>query len=63
MSNTNNIISINPYNDKYSSLIRPIQIFLPSHDRNLDEKTEEFVGRERLMEKLYNWSSIPSKTC
>ncbi len=63
MSNTNNIISINPYNDKYSSLIRYIQIFLPCHDKSLDEKTEEFVGRERLMEKLYNWLSNPNKTC
>ena len=63
MSNTNNNIPTNPYNDQYSSLIRPIQIFLPCHDKNLDEKTEEFVGRERLMERLFNWLSNSNKTC
>lgn len=62
MSKPGNRVPTNPYNDRYSSLIRPIKIFLPSYSRNADERTEEFVGRERLMERLFNWLSNPNKT-
>lgn len=57
MNNETHKIPSNPYNDKYSSLIRPIKIFLPSQDDDVDENTAEFVGRERLMERLFNWLS------
>lgn len=62
--NNNNKIPTNPYNDKYSSLIRPIKIFLPVQDKKEkaeDHKYDDFVGRERLMEKLFNWLSDKNK--
>lgn len=58
MSNKTNKVPLNPYNDKYSSLIRPIKIFLPTDGgKNVGERggRDDFVGRERLMERLYNW--------
>lgn len=64
MVEANNNIPTNPYNDKYSSLIRPIKIYLPSQDKNEDikeHKYDDFVGRERLMEKLFNWLSDKKK--
>ena len=60
----NNRVPTNPYNDKYSSLIRPIKIFLPAQDKKDDieeHKYDDFVGRERLMEKLFNWLSDKKK--
>ena len=53
----------NPYNDKYSSLIRTIKIFLPSRTKestNDSSEYDDFVGRERLMERLFNWLSDKS---
>lgn len=64
MTKANNKIPTNHYNDKYSSLIRPIKIFLPTQDKkeNVEEhKYDDFVGRERLMEKLFNWLSDKKK--
>ena len=64
MSNPRNKIPTNPYNDQYSSLIRPIKIYLPKHNRqdsDDDHKYDDFVGRERLMERLYNWLSSESQ--
>lgn len=60
MEQANNTIPTNPYNDKYSSLIRTIKIFLPSRAKNTTDDSSEyddFVGRERLMERLFNWLS------
>lgn len=59
-----NTVPTNPFNDKYSSLIRPIKIFLPTRDKNdnlEDHKYDDFVGRERLMERLFNWLSDKKK--
>ena len=59
-----NTVPTNPFNDKYSSLIRPIKIFLPAQDKNdnlEDNKYDDFVGRERLMERLFNWLSDKKK--
>lgn len=64
MTKLNNKIPTNQFNDKYSSLIRPIKIFLPTQDKkeNVEEhKYDDFVGRERLMEKLFNWLSDKKK--
>jgi len=64
MKKPSNKIPTNPYNDQYSSLIRPIKIFLPVQDRKEkaeDHKYDDFVGRERLMEKLFNWLSDKNK--
>ena len=64
MTKRNNKIPTNQYNDKYSSLIRPIKIFLPAQDKKddlEDHKYDDFVGRERLMEKLFNWLSDKNK--
>lgn len=64
MTKANNKIPTNQYNDKYSSLIRPIKIFLPTQDKKEkaeDHKYDDFVGRERLMEKLFNWLSDKNK--
>lgn len=60
------IVSTNAFNDKYSSLTRPIKIFLPiseskKRDEDGNDKYDDFVGRERLMEKLFNWLSDKSK--
>lgn len=59
-----NIVPANPFNEKYSSLIRPIKIFLPAQDQNdnlEDHKYDDFVGRERLKERLFNWLSDKKK--
>lgn len=58
-----NIGSTGAFNDKYSSLIRPIRIFLPVSGAKKKDggKYDDFVGRERLMEKLFNWLSDKSK--
>mgnify|MGYP002525378386 CR=1 FL=1 len=76
MTKSSNNIPTNPYNDQYSSLIRPIKIYLPKHngqddnddykkhnkqDDNDDHKYDDFVGRERLMERLYNWLSAENQ--
>lgn len=64
MTKPNNKIPTNPYNDKYSSLIRPIKIFLPTQgekEKIEEHKYDDFVGRERLMEKLFNWLSDKNK--
>lgn len=61
-----NIVSTNTFNDKYSSLTRSIKIFLPvreskKKDEGEYENYDDFVGRERLMERLYNWLSDKNK--
>lgn len=64
MTKPSNNIPTNPFNDKYSSLIRPIKIFLPTQgekEKAEDHKYDDFVGRERLMEKLFNWLSDKNK--
>ena len=64
MAEANNKIPTNLYNDKYSSLIRPIKIFLPTQNKkeNIEDyKYDDFVGRERIMEKLFNWLSDKKK--
>ena len=54
----NNKVTTNKYNDRFSSLIRPIQIFLPEREGgDSNYKYADFVGRERLMERLFNWLS------
>lgn len=60
------IVSIGAFNGRYSSLTRPIKIFLPvseskKRDGDGNDKYDDFVGRERLMEKLFNWLSDKSK--
>lgn len=60
MTSRNDKIPTNKYNDKYSSLIRPIKIFLPTQD-NKEHRYDDFVGRERLMERLFNWLSDKKK--
>lgn len=60
MTSRNDKIPTNKYNDKYSSLIRPIKIFLPTQD-NKEHWYDDFVGRERLMERLFNWLSDKKK--
>lgn len=63
MDKHNNRFPTNTYNDRYSSLIRTIKIFLPSRAKEAtDDSTEydDFVGRERLMERLFNWLSDKS---
>ena len=60
MSKQSNTIPTNRYNDKYTSLIRSIKIFLPprqKHGNEDDGKDDDFVGRERLMERLFLWLS------
>ena len=57
MSKQSNIIPTNCYNDKFTSLIRSIKIFLPSQQKRGDGKDDDFVGRERLMERLFLWLS------
>lgn len=60
MTSQNNKIPTNKYNDTYSSLTRPIKIFLPTQDKG-EHKYDDFVGRERLMERLFNWLSDKKK--
>ena len=60
MSKYSNKIPVNCYNEKYTSLIRSIKIFLPSRknkEKGSYGKDEDFVGRERLMERLFLWLS------
>ncbi|MBO7636539.1 MAG: ATP-binding protein [Paludibacteraceae bacterium] len=62
----NNIVSTNAFNDRFTSLTRSIKIFLPSKESNRKDEVEnnnfdDFVGRERLMERLYNWLSDKNK--
>lgn len=60
MSKHINKIPINRYNDKYTSLIRSIKIFLPpqlNKEKESYGKDDDFVGRERLIEKLFLWLS------
>lgn len=58
MLTSNNKILANKFDDQYTSLIRPIKIFLPPRKEEGEEsKYEDFVGRERLMERLFLWIS------
>lgn len=60
MVKQSNKIPVNHYNEQYSSLIRSIKIFLPSREnkeKGSYGKDEYFVGRERLMERLFLWLS------
>ena len=62
--NIDNKVPFNSYNDKFSSLIRPIKIFLPlrpKKNNENDNENDDFVGRERLMEKLFLWLSDKEK--
>ncbi len=63
MAKLSNRIPTNQYNDRFTSLIRPIKIFLPMGGKkgNANDKYDDFVGRERLMEKLFNWLSDKKK--
>ena len=65
MSKNDNIIPANRFNDKYTSLIRTIKIFLPQlpkkENGSYDDKDEYFVGRERLIERLFLWLSDKNK--
>lgn len=55
----------NPFNDCHSSLVRPIKVLLPEGQEKGEDTTKEgfddFVGRERLMERLYKWLSDKNK--
>lgn len=51
---SNNNFPTNPFNDQYSSLTRPIKVYLPNKK---GDDNDDFVGRERLMERLFNWLS------
>lgn len=55
---SNNTFPTNPFNDQYSSLTRPIKVYLPNKK---DDNSDDFVGRERLMERLFNWLSDSTK--
>lgn len=55
---SNNTFPTNPFNDQYSSLTRPIKVYLPNKK---DDDSDDFVGRERLMERLFNWLSDTTK--
>ena len=59
MQKHHNKVPTNPFNDQFTSLIRPIKIFLPlRQDVPAGEGDyHDFVGRERLIEKLFNWLS------
>ena len=59
MPKSDNKVPTNPFSERFSSLIRPIKIFLPPRKVSKDGEWEysDFVGRERLMEKLYKWLS------
>lgn len=60
MSKHSNKIPLNRYNDKYTSLIRSIKIFLPiqsNKGKGSYGKDDDFVGRERLIERLFLWLS------
>ena len=59
LSKFENRITTNRFDGIYTSLIRPIKIFLPSRRKGKDEdaRYDDFVGRERLMERLFLWLS------
>jgi len=57
----NNKAPVNPYNEKFSSRIRDIKIFLPVNGKNEKEDDLNFVGRERIMERLSQWLSKDGK--
>lgn len=59
MGNSNNKVPVNRFNDKYTSLIRPIKIFLPIKKKTGDDQSKyaDFVGRDRLMDRLFLWLS------
>ena len=64
MSKQNNRVPANRFNDKFTSLIRPIKIFLPPRDKRgkgACEKDDCFVGRDRLIERLFLWLSDRDK--
>ena len=58
---SNNTIPTNPFNDQYSSLTRPIKVFLPEQKNKNNGEEDHFVGRERLKERLFNWLSDENK--
>ena len=61
---SNNTFPTNPFNDLYSSLIRPIKVFLPDTKKDgvAGQENDDFVGRKRLMERLYKWLSDSPKS-
>ena len=61
VSEIDNKVPTNRYNKRFSSLIRDIKIFLPVYDKKEDEDDLNFVGRERVMERLFQWLSKPGK--
>ena len=56
----NTTFPTNEFYDKYSSQIKPIKIHLPKSEK--DGKYFDFVGREKLMERLYAWMTNSSST-
>lgn len=65
MAANDNKVPTNRFNDKFSSLIRPIKIFLPPKE-NREQKNDgddynDFVGRDQLMDRLFNWLSDKDK--
>lgn len=58
MTKPSNKIPTNHFDNQYTSLIRPIKIFLPTSKGDDEQsKYDDFVGRERLMERLFLWIS------
>ena len=58
--NPNTVFPTNEFYVKYSSQIRPIKIHLPESKK--DDKYFDFVGREKLMERLFAWLTNNSST-
>lgn len=56
----NKVFPTNEFYTKYSSQIRPIKIHLPESKK--DDKYFDFVGREKLMERLFAWLTNNSST-
>lgn len=56
----NTVFPTNEFYIKYSSQIRPIKIHLPESKK--DDKYFDFVGREKLMERIYAWLTNNSST-
>lgn len=57
-----NKIPVNRYGRDFSSQIRDIKIYLPvQDDKEENEDENNFVGRERVMERLYQWLVTPGK--
>lgn len=57
-----NKIPVNRYGRDFSSQIRDIKIYLPvQDDKEENEDENNFVGRERVMERLYQWLVGPGR--